>query len=542
MRIPVSQSNVSLNPLTGYQAQPTYVRQASLVGAVAEPLEKIARDREHFDNLKAEEGVNQGVLAESEIWDEASQQVGGNVISKDGTPFADTYLAKLDDKLAKIGEGMTPSQRYQFSMKSKLLRDRLQTRLAGHEKKERTVYADSVYDGTMELEAANAVNAKGDVQQVTMSRMRVEDAFYSKAMRKGWSDEQKAVEHQKLLGWFYGGVIGASLDAGDIGTAKRYFEAHKGEIDPDMRDKMQTAITKKEAGLTVDTKADAIWKALGPKNDKEPVQLDKLLEQARQEENPDIRKALEAEIKDRAHTFDYSVRQRTDATVSNFFQDIEKGASWRQIKNDPKFMDLDGKTQNGLRKHYENERGITRDASAVPNNASAEYWKLVEQPDKLRAMSVDEIVAMTPTLGKHYREELLKRRQDLNNPKKSGSIVTDKDLLTTVYRSALNYRPERKLNTADNTALGELEVEMKRIQEASGATWSYENSVKLARELVKPVVTDYGMFGNTSKPLFQAIREVPESYFALVRKKAPNATDEQVARAYFMDKDKGLVD
>jgi len=52
-----------------------------------------------------------------------------------------------------------------------------------------------------------------------------------------------------------------------------------------------------------------------------------------------------------------------------------------------------------------------------------------------------------------------------------------------------------------------------------------------------------GQTSNTFQPGSESpAQQVLANYAALVKRKAPNATPKQIARAYFMDKDKGLVD
>ena len=435
MRIPVSPGQqVQQQPMSGFVAQNTAVQAPSVAGAFGEASGQVSDVMQWADNLRTEDVFNQALAEAQKIKTEAGQQLGANVQPKDGKSFQDVYLKKFDDLLPKMEGGLTSSrQKVMLQRKVATLRQSLAGDLDAHAAKETKAYFVGINENTVTLEAENAKANMNNLAEITRGQMRVDASVRDNAKLMGWSPEETQVQRQKAMDQFHGGVIGAAIDAAEakdaspsvrvkyIEYAKTYLENHANDMSADLKAKAQGVIQKKEGDLTVDVAVETIFKQLGPKNDKEAVSLDKMNAAIPENLTPEAKKAVRQGLQEMAHAHDYSVKQRENATVSDFYQSIEKGANWAQIKKTPAFDSLDGKVQDSLRKHYEQERGIVK-GEGIPAGAPQLYWHMLEQPDRLKSMTVNDIFAMSSQLGKRYRDDLLERRDKLLKPGAGGSV------------------------------------------------------------------------------------------------------------------------
>jgi len=411
--------------MSGFVAQNTAVQAPSVAGAFGEASGQVSDVMQWADNLRTEDVFNQALAEAQKIKTEAGQQLGANVQPKDGKSFQDVYLKKFDDLLPKMEGGLTSSrQKVMLQRKVATLRQSLAGDLDAHAAKETKAYFVGINENTATIEAENAKANLNNLAELTRGQMRVGSAVADNAKLLGWSPEETQIQRQKAMDAFHGGVIGAAVDAGSLGYAKTYLENHANDMSADLKARAQGVIQKKEGDLMVDVAVETIFKQLGPKNDKEAVSLDKMNAAIPENLTPEAKKAVRQGLQEMAHVHDYSVNQREKATVSEFYQAIERGATWKQIKADPRFdgpSGLGGKTQDALRDHYNQERGIVK-GKGIPAGAPQLYWHMLEQPDRLKSMTVNDIFAMTSQLGKRYRDDLLERRDKLLKPGAGGSV------------------------------------------------------------------------------------------------------------------------
>lgn len=409
--------------MSGFVAQNTAVQAPSVVGAFGDALGEMSEARHLAEQVPVQDSLNQLNAILMKIKTDAGQQIGASVRpDKDGKSFTDRHLVEFDKNTEQVASNLKSSyQKAMFSRRAAILRQSLQVDLYAHETKEMKADAVNVNQSTVALMNEQAKANLGNLQALTLNQIQIDSAVADNAKLLGWSPEEAQVERQKAMDQFHGGVIGAAIDAGSLGYAKTYLENHANDMSADLKAKAQGVIQKKEGDLTVDVAVETIFKQLGPKNDKEAVSLDKMNAAIPENLTPEAKKAVRQGLQEMAHAHDYSVKQRENATVSDFYQSIEKGANWAQIKKTPAFDSLDGKVQDSLRKHYEQERGIVK-GEGIPAGAPQLYWNMLEQPDRLKSMTVNDIFAMSSQLGKRYRDDLLERRDKLLKPGAGGSV------------------------------------------------------------------------------------------------------------------------
>ena len=381
--------------------------------AVAGALGEISKDKEHFENLQAEEGMNAGEVAAEEIFGEASQVVGGNVIQKDSQTFANAYLGKFEEKVSKIAGGMNRGAARVFQKRVALIRDRLSVKLASHEGRQLEVYADGVDTGTIALETENAVKNMGHMDLMAGSLVRIEGAVDSMAQRKGWSPEREAVERQKTMGAFHGAIIGAALDAGKLNYAKDYLDQHGKEMDPDALDKARNILDGETRFRKVNTSVDQV-DASGKTFSEKAQMLRDIFK-----DDDQGQKAAIAELHARKVQQDVS-RDEALGRLWDFWSGLNGGKrmSLHDIQKTPEWGSLDGTARKNLARDFESDarrnEGKETPAEAVAKYAT--YLRALDDPGGLMKSSDQEIMGKyTATLGSDLTKKLLAQKRELGN-------------------------------------------------------------------------------------------------------------------------------
>lgn len=419
MRVPgVPQPSVSLNPLPDVNYRSP---QTGALGGLVQNLGQMSEASIQAANLRVSEQENKARLLQATIRNEAAQVKGAGVLPKEGQTFIDSHLQKWDENVSKLATELNGSyQQKLFKKRMDLLRTSLTADLDAHEKAETRVYADGVDEATVNLEAQNAGANIDSPKDLSIGQMRVYGAVESMAKRNGWGPEEAQEKRLKAIGGFHVSVLGAAVDRGKLDYAKSYLEQHGDEIAPEARGKIETAIAKRGVDVTSDKMANEIWASLGPKNDTDATNLDAMVKAIPESVSPEVRKQVRNGLKELASDRDYSVKQREDSLVSGFVKDIEGGKSWNSIKNNPAFGTLSGMKQDALHRMFEDKyeaKEGARDASL--------YNDLLKNPAILGMMSEDAIIALTPMIGKTYRDDLLSVKKRLSGKPATQNVLND---------------------------------------------------------------------------------------------------------------------
>lgn len=201
--------------------------------------------------------------------------------------------------------------------------------------------------------------------------------------------------------------------------------------------------------------ANDVWKELGPKNDRMPVNKDAMyrrIDELMSDRTPAERKAAKALIDNQASAFDYSSNQRRAATQAGIFDQVLAGKGLDEIMKSPQYKALDGADKLSI-------IGKIKEAqskSADDVGATARYLELTSNPEKLAAMTDAEISAEMPVLGNSLTKDLLKRRASLNDPANVIEAKIDEDTFKRLADSAGLKPYESKKSAKQNSELGRL--------------------------------------------------------------------------------------
>lgn len=409
---------VSLNPLPDVRHQAF----ASPWGAVANAAGRMNEVVEQVEITRVEDAINKVRASSMQLQDEAYSQVGSSVRpTKDGKSFTDVYMQRFSELADKEGSTLSSDrQKALYQKRIGLLGTMFQTGVNEHERKELLAGHLQTNEATREIESQAASKSLDNKQALMLSRARVDESIQADIDMKKLDGPTAEVYRQAKLTGFHGSVLGAALDAGRIDYANAYYDKHKEEITPEARSKFEALVAKRSVDVTSDNTANEIWSSMGPKNDLDATNLDAMIKAIPEGVSPEMRKQIRNGLKELASDHDYSVKQREDATVSTFVKAIEGGKSWNSIKNDPMFSGLSGTKQDALHRMFDDKYGIERGAK----NSSL-YNDLLMNPVVLGKMSEDAIIALTPLIGKTYRDDLLSVKKRLSGKPAAQGVVND---------------------------------------------------------------------------------------------------------------------
>lgn len=265
-----------------------------------------------------------------------------------------------DDQASKLGEGLdNDKQKMALRLSAEKFKAATIGDIAGHEARERNASLESSAKasivGAINLAAESPMNR--DLQVAAKGEVIKKNAMLAQV--NGWAPEVHEAMRVNDLTNMHKQVL-QSLVAKDPGAAQAYFEANKGEIAGAQQAELGEFARKATATKVGEVMADAAWSQLGPKGDRDPVELDKMEAalRARPElkDNPEGLKAAIAGLRDRTAAFKDSRKERDQQNEAVVNQALLQGAGQSQIQRMPEFLRMDGEAQRKLIDFVENRQ------------------------------------------------------------------------------------------------------------------------------------------------------------------------------------------
>lgn len=198
-----------------------------------------------------------------------------------------------------------------------------------------------------------AINNSHDPKRIADEIERQVIAIGAYATRHGLGTEYVKQKTQQAMSDTHVGVVDRMLANGQDQTAAKYYEVVKSEV----HGKDKTEIENKLKVATVEgggqRNAISIWEKLGPRSDLDPVNLDKLTEEARRlySDDPRLLKATTDALKERAAVHNASQRERRESGQDAVWRAVEGGASLASIRRMPEYLSLPGHDQVVIKNH-----------------------------------------------------------------------------------------------------------------------------------------------------------------------------------------------
>jgi hypothetical protein len=268
--------------------------------------------------------------------------------------------------------------------------------------------------------------------------------------------------------------------------------------------------------------ADSAWQQLGPKGDRDPVQLD-LLSQAirdRTDIGDEAKKTAITALKERAAAFKDARRERDDALEARVNQAVMNGAGATAVARMPEFMQMDGEKQRRLMDFMEsrslrNEQRAAARESRAATAEGREQTRLARQgmgaylvysnPDTLAGMTENQVLNLLPSLGNELTANLVQQRRALAaNPQKLAEARMDDDDFKQVAQE-MGMRPFAAKSEEEKAELGALKFRVEQMistaQQGGKKVLGRGEKLELMRQEMARKVTVDGWFSNSEVPV-----------------------------------------
>jgi hypothetical protein len=287
----------------------------------------------------------------------------------------------------------------------------------------------------------NLVAANPSDVMVTWGTKDIQKKNAYMAAQKNWSPELLEAVNTDDLTKLHQQVI-QTLAASNPDKAVDYFNAHKEEIAGSQRAEIGGFAEKATAAAIGGKLAQTIWSSDGPQNDTDASSIDKMKARAR-EELKDKPFALEAAL----HTLsqmdadrDKGVRARDNNRTSQVNQLLLDGKSIAAVQQTPAWAALDGTERKKIIEHEKSvaasdeSRAYTAEVRTEHklNTEGLDTMIRLSDPDKLVAMSRDEIINLRTTIGNDNTKSLLNKWDALT---KSGTHLAEAKLDNDQYNT-----------------------------------------------------------------------------------------------------------
>lgn len=513
--------------LTGVQAPRMSMNQPNGLEALGRGLMNVAGDlqkvKDEADQVRAEEAFNklrevQNILTygDGKYETGATNIKAGNVFNRD-QPLGQEYMTRFDKAAQEIQAGLAnDSQKRMFERATGRAKLEFGGALARHEAAEGNAYRESVYKGVIESETEHVAKNFADPDAVAQSIERVKANTRGYAQRQGMAADQQDMAVKDAVSAMHLLVIQRKLDGdatkgvvADPAAAKQYYQdqVKAGNIVESSKgaQAMRTKIDADERQFRASNAVDAVWKGFGPGDDTEAVNLDAMATELRGQfkNDPDGLKVAMAELKDRATTHDYSVKQREASITGGIYQRVLAGESLATIRKSPEFRELDGGRQIQMVEKIEAFQKRGQDGEGVQMEKFASYWAVASQPEKLAKMSDAEIFAMTPKIGGNLVKQLLSAKVQLakGDDKVRAATIDNDQFKYWANEGGLDVSPKK--DSEGEKRLGELKYRVETLiddqQRALGRELTRKEKDDIMKRMVVevPVAYKQSVFGVT---------------------------------------------
>lgn len=573
-RVPVVDGpRVAESPLQGGQQRSSVtpgMLQSQQMGETGRALTEIgAAIQERTDAdlvMRAEtELKNQYLTWEADAKQRRGQQAWG--VAKDASKW-------FDDNAGKIAEGLTSErQRMLYTQTVQKLRTHSLGTFSEFEAGQRRESLDSSAQasivGSINMAAANPQNT----EVLAATKADILKRNQARAQLNGWPPELATAKEAEYLTNFHKQVI-QGLVRDNPAAAEAYFQANKGEIEGTQHAEVGAFAQKATATRLGEMAAGDAWTKLGPRSDRDAVQLDKL-EQAirdRGDLGDEAKKSAISALRERAVAFKDARRERDDQLEASVNQAILNGAGAGQIRSMPAFLQLSPESARKIMDYVENralrneQRLAARESRAAAADAREQTrltregmgaYLIYSNPDNLVGMSEHQVLNLLPTLGNDLTQHLMQQKRALGNPAKLAEARMDQEDFDHIGRQMSLPVDKTTKSEAEKQLIGELKYRVEQriaaVQQASGKPLARNEKMDLMRQEMARTVSVSGWFSNTDVPVIaltpkqvenvvipagdrKQITEAMQTYFRRTGAKQYEPTEENLRRFYLLSK------
>lgn len=499
-------------------------RQLGDAGRVLEEVGGQMQDRQDTDELMRAETLVKGdyLQWEGEAKQRKGQQAWG--VTKEAGEW-------WDKNASKVAEGISsPRAKAQFQREVAKHRAMAVGSFSGYEVGQRRASLEASATASI----VGSINqAAANPQDATIMGVAREDIIKRNQMLaqlNGWPPEQAEAQLSTYLTNLHKQVIQGLATSDHADQAEVYFKEHQGEIEGSQRAEVGHFAAVATANKVGEQQADQVWNTMGPKGDRDPVQVDKMLQAVRESSlGEEAKKAASASIKERSAAFKDSRRERDEGLEANVNKAIMAGAGGAQIRRMPEFLSMDGEKQRRLidfmegRSLREEQRQAARESRSASEEVRAQAslarhgmgdYLRYSNPDTLAGMTENQIINLLPSLGNELTNHLMQQKRTLAKPGKLGEARMDTDDFNQVAQE-MGLKPFATSKTEDEKAgLGGLKYRVEQmisaVESKTGKTLPREEKLNMMRsEMARTVTVDRPWWsgGDITTPVIQLTKE-----------------------------------
>lgn len=272
-------------------------------GASGEALQRLGQATGNFgqtfdriqdqnDRTRAEESYNR--LLEKRL--NLTQGENGFLSKRSGDAvkgdLINDYETQFNAAVEEEAKGLdSPRQQKYFSDRANIARLQYKQDLIRHTTAQQKVYSQEVYASTLDIERRNAIQRFLDPVAVETSKTRINGVISQRADSEGWPAEKTQQVKFEAISGVNVGLIQQAVNNNDSSMAKKLFDEHKENIDPELYDDIQRIIG-------VSSRSELI-QAIGDDAETRGLRLDEAQAEIRKNYSGDEEKDLIAGIKAR---------------------------------------------------------------------------------------------------------------------------------------------------------------------------------------------------------------------------------------------------
>lgn len=359
---------------------------------------------------------------------------------------------------------------------------------------------------------------------------------------EGWSPERRAAEEGKHLTTLHQQVIQQLAKNGGP-AAEAYYKQFENEIDGSKRAEIGEFARKATATSIGDSTADTVFKALGPKNSTEPVELLKMEEEVRKQlkGNDDAIKVGIAGLRERVTAYKDQRKEQGNALSAGVNMLIIQGASGSAIRKSAEYLQLATTDPEEARKidtflesrdYQRAARGAAEEARAESrerrqqyrlNNEGLDTALRLSDPAQLVKLTRNEVINLLPVLGQQNTVGLLQKWDSIksNEGKFNEAKIDDEDFKTTALQYGLRPNEKDKSEREKDDLIRLRSAVENRIadeQRAARGPLTRERKVELMKQVIgdKVIQERYGGFSQTQETVATRTPEELKKSFVLV--------------------------
>lgn len=531
-RIPVYERQVKTAPIANVrrQAAETPASMGAGVGqAIAETgatlaragtrayLEIQLREREHASQV-----AHIGAMKQLTDWQLKRLHGPEGVLATRKGLTAQGLPEELETEFDQVADQIegglaTEEQRARFQQAREGVRENVLLNAHKHAERELTEYDKTEFAGFV-LNQKNLAAAQADdpvaVNQAIAAAVGRTQEYGS---RNGAAPEAIAAQVASTRNDMWSAAITQALAGGNDQLARRYYEGAKdaGQLSGDALTRMTDAVKRGAADLAGERAAGEIWTEHGPKGADEAVDIARLSNLARErfQDDPNALKATLQALDRRKAEVEDSRRQQREATAGTLWRAVLDGRSIADIKRMPEYLTgrdedvvrvvdyLKGEQQRREDRAYmvEGRELAKRDREEKAREDAGWYMRYqYDRPERLLAMTEDQILALMPDLGQRNATELLERRRQYQ---RDAELVRQATVDRTLFNQLAIDRgidvnkvgkSEEEKNAVGN-AMGEVQAAIARAQTSKGKSkLTYDET----REVMESVLDRQVMLRN----------------------------------------------